>query len=608
MCGIVGFTGKTEVVPFLLECLEQLEYRGYDSAGIAVLKNGKLKVQKTLNRIESLKQKKESDEKLSGDTAIGHTRWATHGEPSVKNAHPIVSANGKFAVVHNGIIENYLQLKEKLQNEGFEFSSETDTEVVAVLLQKYYNGDLKMAVTAMTKCIKGSFALGIMCTDYPDTIVAVKNFSPLIIGLAEDTNIIASDVAALAEHTKKAIYIKDGNIAFITARAVEIYDEYGLMTEPKITNIDWNVEKAQKCGYEHFMLKEIMEQPNVVENVISKNMKCGEISFEGLKLSRENLEKFNKITIIGCGSAFHAGIVGRYVFEELLRLNISVELASEFRYGNPLVDSNTLIIAISQSGETADTLAALKEAKKRGGHTLSIVNVVGSSIANESDDVIYTDAGPEIAVATTKAYSAQLVVLYLLGVWLSEQSGRANEKILKILKEEIVLLPQKIRTVLNSAEKIRETAKRYSESRSVFFIGRNIDYAVALEAALKLKEISYIHSEGYAAGELKHGTISLIEKGTTVIAVCGCKSLLDKTFSAVKEVAARGAEVLLCGAEDDLSFYEDKKSIINIPKTEKLFLGSIEIIPFQLYAYYTAFYRGCDIDKPRNLAKSVTVE
>ena len=608
MCGIVGFTGKKQAAGFLLDGLERLEYRGYDSAGIAVLGENGLTVEKTTERITNLKEKTNSGAAINGRLGIGHTRWATHGVPSHSNAHPHLSADGKFAVVHNGIIENYIQLREELKAEGIEFTSETDTETVPQLLQKYYEGDLFEAVAKTVSRLDGSYALGIICTDYPDTLIAVRKFSPLIIGLSEDENFIASDVTAIVSHTKNIMYIEDGEIAVLTPAGVTLYDSERnkIVRAPSV--IDWDVAAAEKGGYDHFMMKEIMEQPRAVAQTVDSRINGREIVFEGLKLDEEKLRGIKRIDIIACGSAYHAGTVGKYVFEEMLRIPTNVDYASEYRYRNPITDKHTLTIIISQSGETADTLAALKEAKKRGSHVLSVVNVVGSSIANASDDVIYTWAGPEIAVATTKGYSTQLSVLYMLGIWVARKLGTMEPERLERLFDELLLLPEMIERVILNEPKIKEMAKHCGDPKSLFFIGRNIDYAVALEASLKLKEISYIHSEAYAAGELKHGTISLIEEGRTVIALACCERLFEKLLSNIKEVKARGAHVIACAAEGHAEIAKEAEEVIYIPQTDPLLAASLEVIPFQIYAYYVALYKGCDIDKPRNLAKSVTVE
>lgn len=608
MCGIVGFTGKDNAAGFLLDGLLKLEYRGYDSAGIAVENSGKIEVLKTVERISDLISKTDGGKSVKGSTGIGHTRWATHGAPSNLNAHPHLSGDGKFAVVHNGIIENYLELKRELTDSGDSFLSETDTEVIPHLLSKYYNGDFKEAVIKAVSRLKGSYALGIICTDYPDTLMAVRNFSPLIVGVSQNENMIASDVTAVVSVTKDIIYLEDGDIAELTPEGVKLYGSDGKDKQYSVSKVTWDLSAAEKGGYDHFMMKEIKEQPAAVRQTVESRVKNGEIVFEGLSVDGEFLKTLKRIDIIACGSAYHAGMVGKYVFEEMLRIPTSVDYASEYRYRNPITGSDTLTIIISQSGETADTLAALREAKKRGSHTLAVVNVVGSSIAKAADDVIYTWAGPEIAVATTKGYTTQLSVLYMLAIWAAKRLGTVDEAETDRMLGELLRLPELIEKIMQNEEKIAEAAKHCGDPQSLFFIGRNIDYAVALEASLKLKEISYIHSESYAAGELKHGTISLIENGRTVIALASCEELFEKLLSNIKEVKARGAYVIGCAQEGHNELKNEAEEVIYIPKTHKLLTAVLEVIPFQLYAYYVALYKGCDIDKPRNLAKSVTVE
>ena len=608
MCGIVGFTGKAQAAGFLLDGLERLEYRGYDSAGIAVLNGGVFGIEKTTKRIKNLIEKTDGGRKLPGTDGIGHTRWATHGAPSYENAHPHTSSSGKFAVVHNGIIENYIQLKEELMADGVTFKSETDTEVIPQLIEKYYKGDFPDAVQKAVARLDGSYALGILCTDCPGMLIAAKKFSPLIIGLAKNANFIASDVTAIVSHTKDILYIEDGETAVITPDSVRLYATDKSEVKRETSVINWDIAAAEKSGYDHFMMKEIMEQPAAVSQTIDSRIKGRDIVFEGLKLDGEKLKNTDRIEIVACGSAYHAGMVGKYVFEELLRIPTNVDYASEFRYRNPIINNKTLTVIISQSGETADTLAALKEAKRRGSHTLAIVNVVGSSIAKTADDVIYTWAGPEIAVATTKGYSTQLSVLYLLAVWAARQLKSADSERIERLFDEMTKLPELIERVIMNEPKIKEMAKQCGDPKSLFFIGRNIDYAVSLEASLKLKEISYIHSEAYAAGELKHGTISLIEEGRTVIALACYEQLFEKLLSNIKEVKARGANVIACAVEGHTEVASEASQVIYVPRTDPLLLASLEVVPFQIYAYYVALYKGCDIDKPRNLAKSVTVE
>lgn len=604
MCGIVGFTGKKNAARFLTDGLERLEYRGYDSAGIALL-NKKFEVFKTDKRVKSLENS--LPENIISKTGIGHTRWATHGAPTVANAHPHISQNGKFAVVHNGIIENYASLKQELENNGVVFSSETDTEVIPQLLEKYYTGSLKETVSRVLERLEGSYALGILCEDFPDTLIAAKQFSPLIIGLADDCNMIASDICAIIPHTKKALYLEDGDTAFITPEKVEILNR-GNAAQRKLTTLDFTVESAQKEGFDHFMLKEIHEQPDAVRRTLEGRIKDGEVCFDTLNLNTEQLKKISRIQIVACGSAYHAGMVGKYVLEECLRIPVDVDIASEFRYRNPIVNKNTLTIVISQSGETADTLAAALQAKKQSSYILAIVNVVASSIAKAADGVIYTYAGPEIAVATTKGYSTQLVQLYLLALMFAKKLKTMSDERISEALESLKKLPEAIETALAEAENIKKLAQSAKDSKSVFFIGRNLDYAVALEGSLKLKEISYIHSEAYPAGELKHGTIALIEEKTQVIALCGYERLAEKMLSNIKEVRARGANVTACIQDENSPIKNEVQSVIITPKTDPLFIASTEVIPFQLYAYYTALVKGCDIDKPRNLAKSVTVE
>ena len=608
MCGIVGFTGKDQASEILLTGLERLEYRGYDSAGIAVLNDGKIQVEKTTERIKELIEKTDGGKTVKGTTGIGHTRWATHGGPSYNNAHPHLSGDKKFAVVHNGIIENYLALKDELLKDGFEFASETDTEIIAQLISKYYEGDFFDAVYKAAGRLEGSYALGIICTDYPDTLIAVKKFSPLIIGLSKEANFIASDVTAIVSHTRDVVYIEDGEFAVLDKSGVKFYNSDKEEIKKDIFHVNWDVAAAEKAGFEHFMMKEIMEQPNAVKQTIDARISGRDIVFEGLSLDGEKLKKIKRIDIIACGSAYHAGMVGKYVFEELLRIPVNVDYASEYRYRNPITSEETLSIIISQSGETADTLAALNEAKSRGSHTLAIVNVVGSSIAKAADDVIYTWAGPEIAVATTKGYTTQLSVLYLLAVWASRILKSADESRIEKMFDDICRLPELIEKVLLNESEIKKAAEKCGDPESLFFIGRNIDYAVSLEASLKLKEISYIHSEAYAAGELKHGTISLIEEGRTVIALAAYEELFDKLLSNIKEVKARGAFVLACATEGHEEIGKEAESVIYIPKVDPLLTAILEVVPFQIYSYYVAYFKGCDIDKPRNLAKSVTVE
>lgn len=608
MCGIVGFVGNKKAAPILLDGLEKLEYRGYDSAGIAVIENENIDVFKTTGRIKTLVEMTNGGVDIGGSIGIGHTRWATHGAPSDKNAHPHLSRNKQFAVVHNGIIENFLLLREELENNGFIFRSETDTETVANLIEYYYRGDFLAAVQKTVSRLEGSYSLGIINKEDPDTLIAVKHLSPLIVGVGEGENFVGSDVTALVSHTKKVMYLDDGEIAVLNRDGVAIYDESGKPVEREISEVNWNIEAAEKGGYSHFMLKEIMEQPKAVRDTILPRIKDGKVYFEGLNLTDEDIKNFNRIIITACGSASYAGQVAKYVFEEILRIPVEVDLASELRYRNPVVDEKTLLIVISQSGETADTIAAMKEVKNRGAKVVSIVNVVGSTIAKLSDDVLYTWAGPEIAVATTKGYSTQLALLYLFGIYCAGVLGTKSDSEVKELVSDVMKLPDQIEKALKMNSKIPALAKEFHKCQSLFFIGRNIDYAVSMEGSLKLKEISYIHSEAYAAGELKHGTISLIDEGRLVIALACYEKLFDKLMSNIKEVKSRGAKVLAEAVEGNTAILTEADEALFVPKTNPLFQASVEVIPLQLFAFYVAKENGCDIDKPRNLAKSVTVE
>ena len=614
MCGIVGFIGQEQAAPILLDGLAHLEYRGYDSAGVAVISaQGKLQVEKAVGRLKVLSEQIHGGADLEGCIGLGHTRWATHGAPNIINSHPHVSENGKFAVIHNGIIENYVEIKEFLIGQGIRFKSETDTEVVAQLLEFYYNEchDFLEAVGRVLRRIEGAYALGMLCADCPDRIIAARKDAPLLLGYGKGCNFLASDVTAIIKHTRDVAYMEDGEVAVLTREGIEVYDALEQKVEKKHFTIDWEVSAAEKGGYQHFMLKEIMEQPEALRRAISPRIKDGRVVFDDLKLPVEKMREFTRIFIVACGSSYHVGMIGKYNLEHLLRRNVEVVLASEFRYSDPIVDDRSLVIVISQSGETLDTMAALREAKKRGGYILSIVNVVGSSIARESDDVLYTWAGPEIAVATTKAYSTQLAVLDMIGLAFGEALGTVKKEEYNEAVAELQKLPEKMEQFLasESCEAIPKYASQYFNHNSVFFIGRNLDYALGLEGSLKLKEISYIHSEAYASGELKHGTISLIEDGTLVIALGTYAPLFDKAMSNVVEVKARGADVLALATESHRGeMAKTVENVITIPDTAQMLLPSLGVVPLQLLAYYIALQRGCDIDKPRNLAKSVTVE
>jgi glucosamine--fructose-6-phosphate aminotransferase (isomerizing) len=614
MCGIVGFIGQEQAAPILLDGLAHLEYRGYDSAGVAVISaQGKLQVEKAVGRLKVLSEQIHGGADLEGCIGLGHTRWATHGAPNIINSHPHVSENGKFAVIHNGIIENYVEIKEFLIGQGIRFKSETDTEVVAQLLEFYYNEchDFLEAVGRVLRRIEGAYALGMLCADCPDRIIAARKDAPLLLGYGKGCNFLASDVTAIIKHTRDVAYMEDGEVAVLTREGIEVYNALEQKVEKKHFTIDWEVSAAEKGGYQHFMLKEIMEQPEALRRAISPRIKDGRVIFDDLKLPVEKMREFTRIFIVACGSSYHVGMIGKYNLEHLLRRNVEVVLASEFRYSDPIVDDKSLVIVISQSGETLDTMAALREAKKRGGYILSIVNVVGSSIARESDDVLYTWAGPEIAVATTKAYSTQLAVLDMIGLAFGEALGTVKKEEYNEAVAELQKLPEKMEQFLasESCEAIPKYASQYFNHNSVFFIGRNLDYALGLEGSLKLKEISYIHSEAYASGELKHGTISLIEDGTLVIALGTYAPLFDKAMSNVVEVKARGADVLALATESHRGeMAKTVENVITIPDTAQMLLPSLGVVPLQLLAYYIALQRGCDIDKPRNLAKSVTVE
>ena len=611
MCGIVGYVGTQQAAPLLLEGLRRLEYRGYDSAGMAVCGPDGLRVQKAKGRLQALADLTDEGKTMPGVIGIGHTRWATHGEPNDTNAHPQVSESGRFAVVHNGIIENYAELKKKLLEKGYTFRSETDTEVVAQLLDWYYRDsrDVFEAVTSMLSAVEGTYALGILCTDTPDRLIAARKDAPLLLGYGEGENFIASDVTALLRHTRDVVYMDDGELAVVTAGSIRIYDERRRPVEKERHYIDWDVDAAEKGGYAHFMLKEIFEQPTAISKAITGRIQEGRVVLSDLTMTDREIRDIGRIFIVACGSSYHVGMVGKYNLERMLRRSVEVCLASEFRYSDPIIGPGDLAIVISQSGETLDSMAALREAKKRGARILSIVNVVGSSIARESDDVLYTWAGPEIAVATTKAYSTQMAVLNLLGLYFGDIMGTIDLETYTAMVQGIQALPHQMEEILSDTGYIQAAARELAGHDQVFFIGRNLDYALSLEGSLKLKEISYIHSEAYASGELKHGTISLIEEGTPVIAAATYMPLFDKAMSNVVEVQARGANVLaLTTAAGTERMHSRVKNVLTVPETEAMLLPQLGVVPLQLLAYYIALERGCDIDKPRNLAKSVTVE
>ena len=611
MCGIVGYVGAQQAAPILLDGLRRLEYRGYDSAGMAVCGPEGLRVCKTKGRLQALAELTEEGRAVPGTLGVGHTRWATHGEPNDINAHPQVSENGLFAVVHNGIIENYALLRAQLMQKGYTFRSQTDTEVVAQLLAYYYaaSHDLFEAVNSMLSAVEGAYALGIVCADAPDRLIAARKDAPLLLGCGDGENFLASDVTALLRHTRDIVYMDDGELAVITAGGIRIYDERRRPIEKEHRHIDWDVDAAEKGGYDHFMLKEIHEQPAAIARAITGRVQNGRVVLSDLTMTDREIRELGRICIVACGSSYHVGMVGKYSLERLLRRPVEVSLASEFRYSDPIVGPGDLVIVISQSGETLDSMAALREARKRGARILSIVNVVGSSIARESHDVLYTWAGPEIAVATTKAYSTQMVVLNLLGLYFGDVLGTVDLDTYTAMVRGIEALPAQMERLLADTEDIRAAARELAGHDQIFFIGRNLDYALSLEGSLKLKEISYIHSEAYAAGELKHGTISLIEEGTPVIAAATYMPLFDKAMSNVVEVQARGAQVLALTTDAGAAQMHSRvERVLTVPETETMLLPQLGVVPLQLLAYYIALERGCDIDKPRNLAKSVTVE
>lgn len=608
MCGIVGYIGSQQAAPILLDGLEKLEYRGYDSAGIAVYDSGEVSMAKSKGRLKVLNEITHGGETMPGTLGIGHTRWATHGSPSDINAHPHFNKEKSIVVVHNGIIENYLKLKKKLEKKGYSFMSETDTEVIAHLLDHYYDGNPLRAVTKIMHRMEGSYALGIIFRDHPDELYAVRKDSPLIVGHTDGGSIIASDVPAVLKYTRDVYFIENEEIVRLKKDSMEFFTVDEEPIEKECVRIEWDVNAAEKGGYEHFMLKEMNEQPKAITDTFSPRIKEGKIVIEELNMSAEEIRDIDKIMIVACGSAYHTGVTSKYVFEGLARIPVEVDLASEFRYRKPILNERTLVVVISQSGETADTLAALRESKKQGARVLGIVNVVGSSIAREADNVMYTWAGPEIAVATTKAYSAQLIALYLLAMKFAYERGQMKDEVLQEMLEDLKALPSQVEMLLNNKSKIQRFANRYLAARDVFFIGRGVDYAISLEGSLKLKEISYIHSEAYAAGELKHGTISLIEEGTLVAAVLTQKELYKKMLSNMVEVSTRGAFVLAVTNEGNTEVERAADYVVYIPETNRYFTNSLAIIPLQLFGYYIAVGRGCDVDKPRNLAKSVTVE
>ena len=607
MCGIVGVIGQKPAKDILLDGLAKLEYRGYDSTGIAVL-DQRLTVEKSVGKLANLKEKIKN-ETIEGTVGIGHTRWATHGKPSDINAHPHTSADGKFAIVHNGIIENYLKLKEAYLAD-VDFKSETDTEVIAQLLGKLYDEDFENTVRKVVGLLDGGYTLAILCTDYPDLLIACHKATPLVLGVGEGENFIASDVSALLGYTRKFIYVKDNDLCLLTREGITIKNPAGEVITPEIKEISWSADAAEKNGYEHYMLKEINEQPIVFRRMLEKRVNDGRISFEEFAWEKEQAQKWRKIHIVACGTAYHSGLVGRTVFEKLAKIPVEVEIASEFRYREPMLDSDTLVIAISQSGETADTKAALEEAQAKGCKVLAITNVTGSAVAREADYVFYLDAGPEISVASTKAYTTMLLAQYLIGIYLADLRGTISSDEYNFLLHELAMLPQYTEKVISEemTAELKKAAEDYKNVEDLFFVGRGFDWAIALEGALKLKEISYIHAEAYAAGELKHGTLALITAETPVIALAVQGKTYDKTLSNIKEIKARDAQVLALVKEGDTQMQKVADKVLYLPALDDVVMPILTVIPLQLIAYYTAKIRGCSIDQPRNLAKSVTVE
>lgn len=608
MCGIVGYIGKEQAAPILLNGLAKLEYRGYDSAGLAVYGDNDIEIVKAKGRLQALRDLTGDGKSLKGTMGIGHTRWATHGEPSVSNAHPHFNNEKTIAVVHNGIIENYQPLKDKMITKGYRFLSDTDTEVVAHLLDYYYDGNPVRAIEKVMHRVKGSYALGVLFKDFPDKMYAVRKDSPLIVGASKEGNFIASDVPAILKYTREVYFIENGEICELSRNGISFYNEDLETISKETKTIEWDIEAAEKGGYEHFMLKEIYEQPKAVLDTISPRIKDDRIVIDELEMSEEDIRKLKRIYIVGCGSAYHVGVTGKYVIEKLTRIPVEVDLASEFRYRNPILEQDSMVIIISQSGETADSLAALRKAQELGVKVLGVVNVVGSTIAREADNVLYTWAGPEISVATTKAYSTQLSALYLLAMFFGDIRGTISSDEYVQMLAELKSLPDKIQEILGDKERIQWFASKYANAQDVFFLGRGVDYATALEGSLKLKEISYIHSEAYAAGELKHGTISLIEDGILTVAVVTQPELYEKMISNIVEVRTRGGYIFTLTNKGNCVMEDTSDFTVYIPKTHPCFAPSLAVIPLQLFGYYVSVSKGLDVDKPRNLAKSVTVE
>ena len=608
MCGIVGYLGKRQATEVLIDGLSKLEYRGYDSAGVAVNTGNELAIRKFKGRLAILAEDLQKNP-IDGHLGIGHTRWATHGEPSDVNSHPHFNMDRTIAVVHNGIIENYLELRAELEAEGVKFLSQTDTEIAAHMVSKYYEGNLLDAVYKATSRFRGAYALGVVCADNANELVAVRKDSPLVVGLGEDENMIASDIPAILKYTRNVYFLENGEFVHILGDKVTVLNENKEVVQKEVSEITWDVEAASKGGFDSFMAKEIYEQPKGVEDTLLRRLdENGRIKLDDIKITKEDLDKINKVYIVACGTAYHAGLVGKYAIEKFAKIPVIADIASEFRYSDPFVDENTLIIIVSQSGETADTLAALRDAKEKGARVLSITNVVGSSIARESDDIFYTWAGPEIAVASTKAYTTQLMAFYMIALNLAMTKGTITEeeyfKMIDILKE----MPSKVEKVLECDKLVEEIAAEIKDKNDIFYLGRGLDYALAMEGSLKIKEISYMHAEAFAAGELKHGTIALIEEGTPVIAIATQEALFEKMVSNMQEVKARGAKVIAIVEEHNEEVEKSADRVIYIPEVEDMFASITSVVPMQLLSYHVAKMRGCDIDKPRNLAKSVTVE
>ena len=606
MCGIVGYVGNKNAADILIEGLEKLEYRGYDSAGIAVLNDNGIEVRKNKGRLSVLKERLDKST-IEGSIGIGHTRWATHGEPSDVNSHPHLNPENTISVVHNGIIENYLPLKEELLEKGYKFKSDTDTEVISCLLDYHYNGNIVETVQKVVSLLEGSYALGILDKNNPDVIIAVRKDSPLVVGLGEGENFIASDIPAILNYTRKVYLLENGEMAVLKADSVEVMKTDGTKVNKEIFNVDWDIESAEKGGYDHFMIKEIYEQPKAIKDTINPRINDEEkVDIKDISLDEEYIKRINKIYMVSCGTAYHAGLIGKALIEKYAKIPVIADVASEFRYSNPFIDENTLMIVVSQSGETADTLAALRLAKEKKAKILAITNVVGSSISRESDYSLYTWAGPEIAVASTKAYTSQIAALALISMDIAVKRG-AIEDISSIV-DELKKLPEKVESILENVDNIKEMAKDICNTEDIFYIGRSLDYYVAMEGSLKLKEVSYIHSEALAAGELKHGTLALIDNGTPVIAIATQDRLFDKMLSNIKEVKARGAYVIGIAKENNREIEKIVDHVVYIPEVIDELSATLAVVPLQLLAYYVALNRGCNIDKPRNLAKSVTVE